>query len=165
MSAPDLDAIYIALPPSMHAQWTIKAAEQGRHVLCEKPLARNLAEAKQMVEACRQSGVQLMDGVMWAHHERTAAMKRHVTDGSLGKLRRVTSSFTFNWDTIPEDNIRLSRELGGGALGDLGWYCVGAILWAFDAMPTRVFAAGRYHRDVEINLSGQIGRASCRERV
>ena len=154
LSASDLDAIYIALPPSMHAEWTIKAAEQGKHVLCEKPLARNVAEAKQMAEVCRQNGVQLMDGVMWAHHARTAAMKRHLTDGSLGKLRRVTSSFTFNWDTIPEDNIRLSRELAGGALGDLGWYCVGAILWAFDDLPTRVFAAGRYHRDVEMNLSG-----------
>jgi predicted dehydrogenase len=151
---PGLDAIYVAVPPSMHAEWTIRAAEKGKHVLCEKPLARNAAEARQMAEACRSSGVQLMDGVMWAHHERTAAMKRHVTDGSLGKLRRVIGSFTFNWDEIPEDNIRLSRELAGGCLGDLGWYCVGAILWAFDTMPTRAFATARYYRDVEVNLSG-----------
>jgi predicted dehydrogenase len=149
-----LDAVYIAVPPSQHAEWTIRAARAGKHVLCEKPLACSLAEAEQMARACRSAGVQLMDGVMWAHHERTAAMKRHLDDGSLGALRRVTSAFTFNWDTIPEENIRLSRELGGGALGDLGWYCVGAILWAFDALPTRVFATARYYRDVEMNLSG-----------
>lgn len=150
----DLDAVYIALPPSMHAEWTIKAAEAGKHVLCEKPLATSVAEAEQMAAVCRDQGVQLMDGVMWAHHERTAAMRRHLEDGALGKLRRVTGAFTFNWDTLPEENIRLKRELGGGSLGDLGWYCVGAILWAFDDLPTRVFATARYFRDVELNLSG-----------
>ena len=70
-----LDAIYIPLPPSLHAEWTIKAAEHGKHVLCEKPLAANAAEAIAMADACRQNGVQLMDGVMWVHHDRTAAMK------------------------------------------------------------------------------------------
>ncbi len=147
-----LDAIYIPLPPSMHAEWTIKAAEHGKHVLCEKPLAANAAEADAMAAACRQNGVQLMDGVMWVHHERTAAMKAQLTN--LGVLRRVTAAFTFNWDTIPTGNIRTIPELAGGSLGDLGYYCVRAILWAFEQMPTQVFATARYKVGVDFNLTG-----------
>ena len=149
-----LDAIYIPLPPSLHAEWTIKAAEHGKHVLCEKPLAANAAEAIAMADACRQNGVQLMDGVMWVHHDRTMAMQRKITDGTLGKLRRVTAAFTFNWDTIPVRNIRAMKEFAGGSLGDLGYYCVRAILWAFEQMPTQVFATARYKVGVDFNLAG-----------
>ena len=151
---PEIDAVYIALPPSMHAEWTIRAAAAGKHVLCEKPLAASYAEAEEMAAACRRAGVQLMDGVMWKHHARTAAMRGHIERGELGRLRRVTSAFTFNWDPLPADNIRFQRELAGGSLGDLGWYCVGASLWAFDTLPTRVWATARYFQDVEVNLSG-----------
>ena len=149
-----LDAIYIPLPPSLHAEWTIKAAEHGKHVLCEKPLAVNAAEATAMADACRQNGVQLMDGVMWVHHDRTAAMKEKITDSTLGTLRRVTAAFTFNWDTIPVGNIRAIKELGGGSLGDLGYYCVRSILWAFAEMPIQVFATARYKSGVDFNLAG-----------
>lgn len=149
-----LDAIYIPLPPSLHAEWTIKAAEHGKHVLCEKPLAANADEAKAMVDACRQNGVQLMDGVMWVHHERTAAMKQKITDGTLGRLRRVTAAFTFNWDTIPIGNIRAMKEFAGGSLGDLGYYCIRAILWAFEDTPTQVFATARFKVGVDFNLAG-----------
>ena len=95
-----------------------------------------------MADACRQNGVQLMDGVMWVHHKRTVAMKQKLMDDTLGRLRRVTAAFTFNWDTIPIGNIRAMKEFGGGSLGDLGYYCVRAILWAFEEMPTQVFATG-----------------------
>ena len=149
-----IDAIYTPLPPSLHAEWTIKAAEHGKHVLCEKPLAANAAEAIAMADACRQNGVQLMDGVMWVHHERTAVMKQKLTDGALGRLRRVTAAFTFNWDTIPVGNIRTMKEFAGGSLGDLGYYCVRAILWAFEQMPTQVFATARYKVGVDFNLAG-----------
>ncbi len=149
-----LDVIYIPLPPSLHAEWTIKAAEHGKHVLCEKPLAANADEAVAMADACHQNGVQLMDGVMWVHHERTAQMKRKLTDGTLGSLRRMTAAFTFNWDTIPAGNIRAMKEFAGGSLGDLGYYCIRAILWAFEAMPTQVFATARYKVGVDFNLAG-----------
>lgn len=152
ISDPTLDVIYIPLPPSMHAEWTIKAAEQGKHVLCEKPLSANAAEAEEMVKVCKQNGVQLMDGVMWVHHDRTIQMKKHLEN--LGKLRRVTTAFTFSWDTIPYNNIRAKPELAGGSLGDLGYYCVRAILWAFEGTPTQVFATARYTNGVDFNLSG-----------
>ena len=151
-----IDAVYIPLPPSLHAEWTLAAAEAGKHVLCEKPLAADVHEVERMVAACRRAGVQLMDGVMWKHHARTAAMRGHIERGELGRLRRVTSAFTFCWDPFPEDDIRLERQLAGGSLGDLGWYCVGASLWAFGDLPTRVWATARYHRDVDVSLSGHL---------
>lgn len=154
ISDPTLDVIYIPLPPSMHAEWTIKAAEQGKHVLCEKPLSANATEAAEMAKVCKQNGVQLMDGVMWVHHDRTVEMKKHLEN--LGKLRRVTTAFTFNWDTIPYNNIRAKPELAGGSLGDLGYYCVRAILWAFEEIPTQVFATARYTNGVDFNLSGTL---------
>lgn len=159
---PAIDAVYIPLPPSLHAEWTIRAAERGKHVLCEKPLAANLAEARQMADACRTNRVCLMDGVMWAHHERTAAMRRVIDSDELGSLRRVTSAFSFNATDFSPDNIRFQKELAGGVLGDLGWYCVGATLWALGDLPERVFASARYHNDVDVSLSAMLWFAGDR---
>ena len=152
LADPSLDAVYIPLPPSMHAEWTIRAAEHGKHVLCEKPLSVNSDEATMMADACRNNGVQLMDGVMWVHHDRTKMMKQKLKD--LGELRRVTAAFTFNWNTIPTENIRAKPELGGGSLGDLGYYCVRAVLWAYEALPIRVYATARYKVGVDFNFTG-----------
>ena len=153
LADPRIDAVYIPLPPSMHAEWTIKAADQGKHVLCEKPLSVTVDEAIAMSNACKTNQVQLMDGVMWVHHDRTSKMLELIKSGSLGEMRRVTATFTFNWDQIPYDNIRVRKELGGGSLGDLGYYCIRAILWAFNDCPTRVFATARYENDVDYNLT------------
>lgn len=153
---PGIDAVYIPLPPSLHCEWTIKAAALGKHVLCEKPLAMDLVEARDMAQVCRSRNVQLMDGQFWLHHPRTVAMKEIITAGSLGELRRVTAAFSHNPQNYRPDNIRFERELGGGALFDLGWYCVSAALWAFDDVPERVFATARYRNDVDMNLSGTL---------
>lgn len=153
LSDPDIDAVYIPLPPSMHAEWTIQAAEHEKHVLCEKPIAVNVSQASAMATACRKHNVQLMDGVMWVHHQRSAMMKEIIKKGDLGQLRRVTSTFTFNWDQVPEGNIRANKELGGGSLGDLGYYCVRSILWAFEDLPQRVFATARYKNEVDFNVT------------
>tara|TARA_B100000029_G_scaffold290401_2_gene284020 strand:+ start:2300 stop:3313 length:1014 start_codon:yes stop_codon:yes gene_type:complete len=150
---PEIDAVYIPLPNSMHHAWTLAAAEAGKHVLCEKPLGIDAQQARDMAAACREHQVQLMDGVMWVHHPRTIAMKEQITSGTLGELRRVTSAFTFRFDEIPDYDIRLDPDTGGGSLGDLGWYCCRATLWAFDDLPTRVFATARMFRDVDMNLS------------
>src|SRR5262245_42789175 len=110
---PDIDAVYIPLPPSLHCEWTCRAAQLGKHVLCEKPLALNFAEAERMKDACQSASRQLMDGVMWMHHERTPAMQKILASGELGELRHVASAFSFNAAEFPTDNIRLQRELGG----------------------------------------------------
>jgi predicted dehydrogenase len=152
---PGIDAVYIPLPPSLHCQWTCLAAQYGKHVLCEKPLAMNLAEAQQMSDACAAANRQLMDGVMWVHHERTKAMREIIRSHALGSLRRFTAGFSNGANLGPQD-IRFQRELGGGALGDLGWYCVGALLWAFGELPERVFATARYEKEVDRNLSAML---------
>lgn len=153
---PEIDAVYIPLPPALHAEWTIKAAERGKHVLCEKPLAMNATQAMEMAAACREHNVQLMDGVMWVHQPRAEDMLRPIQDGTLGRLRRVTSAFSFDWPDIPEDEYRLQRELGGGSLLDLGWYCVGATLWAFGDLPSRVWGTARDRGDIDMNFSGHM---------
>src|SRR5262249_44315922 len=153
---PDIDAVYIPLPPSLHCEWTCRAAQLGKHVLCEKPLALDLAEAKRMQDACQSANRQLMDGVMWMHHERTPAMQKILASGEQGELRHVTSAFSFNAAEFPPDNIRFQRELGGGALGDVGWYCIRATLWAFGGLPVKVWATARYDRDVDMNLSATL---------
>jgi predicted dehydrogenase len=148
----NIDAIYIPLPPALHCEWTVKAAEAGKHVLCEKPTALNSTEVTKMFAACKANGVQFMDGTMWSHHPRTREMKAVLKSGKLGRLRRVTSAFTVNIADTPEQ-IRFSPDLGGGAIYDLGWYCVRAALWAFDDLPQRVYATGEYHRGVDINAA------------
>jgi predicted dehydrogenase len=151
---PQIDAVYIPLPPSLHCEWTCLAAEHSKHVLCEKPLAMNLGEARRMADACRAANCQLMDGVMWYHHERTAAMRRVLDLGAIGALRHVTSAFSFNaLVDKSEGDIRFQKDLGGGVLGDVGWYCVTATLWAFGELPERVFATARYERGVDVSLS------------
>jgi predicted dehydrogenase len=151
---PQVDAVYIPLPPAMHHEWTLKAAARGKHVLSEKPLAATVADAEEMAAACQEHRVQLMDGVMWLHHPRAADMKQLLGSGQLGKLRRLTSAFSFHWDEIPTGDLRLQRELGGGSLLDLGWYCVGGALWAFDRMPVRVVGHATWHHDVDMNFCG-----------
>ena len=158
-----IDAVYIPLPPSLHKEWTVKAAIKGKHVLCEKPLALDVKEAGIMRDACRDNGVQLMDGVMWVHHLRTVAMKQQIDEGGVGTLQRVNSAFTVNMAPANRiDNIRMQKELGGGCLGDLGYYSVRAILWAFGAMPEAVYATVRYHDGVDMNVSALLWFANDR---
>ena len=157
LADPDIEAVYIPLPPSMHGEWGVKTARAGKHVLSEKPLTMDIQEAVAMETACRESNVQLMDGVMWVHHDWTAEAKKVLKAGAIGELRRVTSCFSFNWGSaVPVDNIRARPELGGGALGDLGYYCVRSILWAFEEMPHAVFAKAHYANDVDIEMSGML---------
>ncbi len=150
-----LDAIYIPLPPSMHHEWTIKAAEHGKHVLCEKPIAMNASQAEEMAAACRENNVQLMDSTMWVHSPRAREMKQFLGSGQLGELSRVTSAFTIMLNPI-EDELRYDRQRGGGSLMDLGWYNIRATLWAFGALPERVLGSGQYENDVDMRFSATL---------
>ena len=110
-----------------------------------------------MADACQQHNVQLMDGVMWVHHERTARMKQVIDGGTLGQLRRVTAAFTTGWDSIPEDNIRVKKGTRGAAASEILVTIVSVAFYGhFDDLPTQVFATARYYRDVELNLSGTL---------
>ncbi len=154
---PNLDAVYVALPPALHREWTVKAAERGLHVLCEKPLAATLDDAVAMADACRRHNVQLMDGVMWVHTPRAAMMRAVLESGELGEIQRVTSAFTFRAEGWFGDEFRLAPDLGGGCLLDLGWYCVGVSLWAFGQLPHTVSGTGIWRKDnVDVSFTGHM---------
>lgn len=120
----DVDAVYISLPNSMHVEWSVPALEAGKHVLCEKPLTRDPAEARQAVEVAARSGRALMEGFMYRQNPGTAALARIVGEGTLGRPRLIRAWLRFPLHD-PTD-IRLSPSLAGGSLMDLGCYCVDA---------------------------------------
>jgi D-xylose 1-dehydrogenase (NADP+, D-xylono-1,5-lactone-forming) len=119
---PDVDAIYNSLPNSMHVEWTIRALEAGKHVLCEKPLDRRLDEVERAFDAAERAGLILMEGFMWRHHPQTRALEEVVRSGRIGEPRAVLTRFSFPLDD-PE-NIRMRPELDGGGLMDVGCYCI-----------------------------------------
>ncbi|MCH2180009.1 MAG: Gfo/Idh/MocA family oxidoreductase [Mariniblastus sp.] len=139
---PEVDAVYIPLPTGMRKEWVIKAANAGKHVLCEKPCAINATDLKTMIDACENNNVQFMDGVMYMHTDRLASMRSTLDDSdSIGELRRIAVQFSFCApDGFKEENIRTDPDLEPhGCLGDLGWYTIRFILWAMNyQMPQSV---------------------------
>jgi predicted dehydrogenase len=139
LADPDVDAVYIPLPNSEHAAWTIAAARAGKHVLCEKPLAMTAAEAEEMVRACANEGVLLMEAFMYRLHPSWEAVRDLVASGRIGRVRAVQSWFSyFNDDP---GNIRNAPELGGGALYDIGCYCINLSRMLFGGEPTGIEAS------------------------
>lgn len=136
----DVEAVYIALPNHLHGMWTIRAAEAGKHVLCEKPLAMNAGECDEMIAACRRAKVLLMEAVMYRFHPRMVRLKQMVSGGELGEVRLLHSAFCFAFDFGRRDDFRVHAELGGGAVLDVGSYCVNAVRWLVGGEPRRVQA-------------------------
>jgi xylose dehydrogenase (NAD/NADP) len=118
----DLEAVYVPLPNSMHVEWSVHALEAGKHVLCEKPLARGAAEAERAFEAAEQAGRLLEEAFMYRHNPQTVRLKELVDEGAVGRVRLVRAVFSF--PVQGERNIRLLADLDGGALSDVGCYCV-----------------------------------------
>ena len=137
LADPGLDAIYIALPNSLHADWTIKAAEAGKHVLCEKPLAVSVEEVDAIEAAARRAGVVVAEAFMYRHHPQTLKVKQLVDDGAVGEVRLVRGSFTFNL-TRPID-VRLDASLGGGSIWDVGCYPISYARYVIGAEPIEAF--------------------------
>lgn len=154
LADPKIDAVYISLPNALHDEWTRKAADAGKHVLCEKPLTVNAAEAEALVAHCRSRGVRLMDGFMWPHHPRTAKIRETIKSGIIGEVEKVVAAFTFNLDGLPTGNIRMQPQAGGGGLLDVGCYTTYAIRWWMGSEPLRVYAAAHYVNGVDVGMSG-----------
>ncbi len=155
LDAGDIDAIYIPLPNSLHREWTIKAAQAGKHILCEKPLALNAQECQEMEAAAEENGVMLMEAFMYRFHPRTEKALDLVKNNALGELRLIHSTFTFRL-TRP-DNIRLKPELGGGSLMDVGCYCVNLSRTMARAEPVEVQAFARWGASgVDEQLAGTL---------
>jgi len=143
----DVDAVYVALPPSLHARWSIAAAERGKHVLCEKPLATTAAEVESIAAAARHGGVRWLDATGWLHHERTAAFQSLLQTQRFGQLRHISAAVSFDRPFQSGDH-RLDPDLGGGCLLDLGWYAAGLVRFAAGSMPQSVLADTLIHRGI-----------------
>jgi D-xylose 1-dehydrogenase (NADP+, D-xylono-1,5-lactone-forming) len=141
VSDPEIDAVYIPLPNELHRPWMMAAADAGKHVLCEKPLALDAREALAMVEYARNRGVILMEAFMWRHQERTLRIRQMVRDGAIGELRLIRSSFSF---PIAPDDWRLDRSRGGGALWDVGCYGVNTARFFAGEEPSRFKSFARF---------------------
>lgn len=139
LSDADIDAIYLPLPNSMHAGWAVQAAEAGKHILCEKPLALGLKQAKSMFDAARKNKVMLLEAYPYYFQPQTGAMLDILRAGDIGTVRSVQASFGFTLSN-PNGNIRLNPELGGGALLDAGSYALSLIRLVMGSAPQRVHA-------------------------
>jgi D-xylose 1-dehydrogenase (NADP+, D-xylono-1,5-lactone-forming) len=124
LADPAVDAVYIPLPNALHVEWSVRALEAGKHVLCEKPLARSEAQARRAFAAARSADRLLMEAFMWRHTPQTRKLQELLGHSAVGRLRMVRATFGFRLDR--DGDVRLSRELEGGALMDVGCYCVSA---------------------------------------
>jgi predicted dehydrogenase len=125
LADPDVDAVYVSLPNSMHVEWSIRALEAGKHVLCEKPLSASAAEVEEAFDAAERAGLVLTEAFMWRHNPQTHELLRLVREGAVGRTRIVRTTFSFRLDALSD--IRLDAALAGGALMDVGCYCVHGI--------------------------------------
>jgi D-xylose 1-dehydrogenase (NADP+, D-xylono-1,5-lactone-forming) len=124
LADPEVEALYISLPNSMHVEWSIKALQAGKHVLCEKPLSRHSHEVERAFEVAQRNDRLLMEAFMYRHNPQTKRVVELVRDGAIGRLRLIRGAFSFH--TASDSDVRLRTELAGGALMDVGCYCVSA---------------------------------------
>ncbi|QJC52609.1 Gfo/Idh/MocA family oxidoreductase [Paenibacillus albicereus] len=156
LSDPAIEAVYIPLPNHLHREWTIRALEAGKHVLCEKPLALTAAEAEEMALAAQKAGRQLAEAFMYRHHPRYAMIREVVASGELGELRSLHATFTFN-SAGSSGNVRFVKEWGGGGLYDVGCYPITAARLLLGAEPEAVTARALFspeHGGVDMMASG-----------
>ncbi len=136
LADPDVDAVYIPLPNHLHAEWSKRAADAGKHVLCEKPAALDAAETADMIDHCTGRGVVWMEAFMYRFHPQWSVVRRLLDEGAIGDLRAVVAVFTFT--VRNPENIRRVPEYGGGSLYDVGAYCVNVSRWMFGRAPVSV---------------------------
>lgn len=139
LADPQIEAVYIPLPNDQHADWTRRALEAGKHVLCDKPMTLSAADAKANASLAQYCGLRLMEGFMWRHHPQHARIKEIVESGMIGDIRQFRGVFSYKAVADP-NNIRWQPAQGGGALLDVGVYPVNAARYHFDDEPVRVYA-------------------------
>ena len=165
LADPELDAIYNPLPNSMHVEWSIRALEAGKHVLCEKPLSRRPEDVERAFDAADRTGRILTEAFMWRHNPQATRLKELVVGGAVGEPRVIRAAFSF---TITDDaNIRLAADLDGGALMDVGCYCVSGCRF-LAGEPERVYGTGVFERGVDTVFAatmsfagGVVGQFDC----
>lgn len=167
LADPEIDALYIPLPNSLHAEWVIKATEAGKPILCEKPLAVSGEQAKAMFAAAHRAGVTLVEGFPYMAQVQTERLRELIASGAIGHVNLVQSSFGIT--SADPNNIRLSPTLGGGALLDAGSYALSLIRIVAGARPSRVNATARFDQNgvdrttmaTVLFENGVMGQMSC----
>jgi D-xylose 1-dehydrogenase (NADP+, D-xylono-1,5-lactone-forming) len=166
IAARDVDAVYIPLPNSLHAQWSIAAAQAGKHVLCEKPLALSEAEALEIFAAADAAGVIVLEAFPYLFQPQMLQIEQLVASGAIGEVRSVSASCGFSLGN-PQD-FRFDAKLGGGALLDAGCYAVSFIRQIVGSRPARISAVARWQGEVDQTLaatleckSGVLGQVNC----
>ena len=161
LADPKVEAIYISLPNSLHIEWSIKAMRAGKHVLCEKPAAMDVAELKEAIAVANETGLIFMEASWNRWHPRTLRLKEIVDSGVIGEVKNIRTAFTY--DGLDPSNIRAVYELGGGGLYDLGPYSVAAPIWLMDFAPvSNIKTDVIWHPggcDETLNISFDIGGA------
>lgn len=141
---PEVEAVYIPLPNNLHCEWVLRAADKGKHILCEKPMGVSAAEEKKMFDYCRARGVRLMEAFAYLHSPVIREIKRLTDAGGLGELRVVEASFFTRGHYDHPNNIRAKRETCGGALYDIGVYNISLAQYLFGREPEKVQATAHF---------------------
>src|SRR5712691_44556 len=152
---PAVDAAYIALPNSLHAEWTIRALEAGKPVLCEKPLCGTLADTERVLSVARETGTLLWEAFVFPFNEYMQRIRSMIAEGAIGDLREIQSDFHFRVSR-PDDNIRMSAELQGGALLDVGCYPI-RLAQEFFGEHRSAWAAREVGHGVDVETWGSLG--------
>lgn len=153
-----IDVVYIPLPNHLHKEWTIRAAEAGKHILCEKPIALTAREAAEMAEAAAKAGVVLAEAFMYRHHPRYDTIKELIGSGAIGEIRGIRGAFTFN-NAGDKANVRYRKDWGGGSIYDVGCYPISAARLLLGREPEAATAHAFFspeHDDVDMMASGLI---------
>jgi len=149
---PGIDAVYIPLPNALHSYWVKRAAEKGKHVLCEKPAALTASEAEEMVEVCKKNGVIFMEAFMYQFHPQHQRIREIIASGEIGELKIIRVSLSFYLEDRKK-NIRVDPKLGGGSLYDLGCYCIHTIRNVLRTEPIRVFVSTQKDPEGKVDMS------------
>lgn len=156
LASPDVDAIYISLPNNMHHEWTVKAANAGKHVLCEKPLALSVADVDAMAQAGEANNVVIFEALMYQMHPQLAKLKALLTEGLIGKIQLIKAHFSI---TLPDNsgNFRLKPGMGAGSVWDVGSYPISFANSIMGVAPHSVMAYQQTNKDgIETVLTGQM---------
>lgn len=155
LESPNMNAIYIPLPNNMHHEWVLKAAQAGKHILCEKPLALTTQEVKEMATAATENNIVLLEAFAYRMHPQLQRVKETIKRGVIGNVKLIRSKFSFSLREA--NNIRLKKALGGGSLWDVGCYPVSFAQAIVEANPVEVFAWQTLGGDgVDTTLTGQL---------
>lgn len=149
LADPQIDAVYVPLPNHLHVEWSLKALDAGKHVLCEKPMTMQASEFDALIAKRDKTGLLAAEAYMIAHHPQWQFTKKLIADGAIGKLIHVTGVFTYD-NRADTGNIRNRPETGGGGLRDIGVYTIGSARFVTGEEPVEVRSTIRWENDVDV---------------